>query len=137
MAVSVSGMQSPINSGLAKLIDQSSVVNGLIYSAGAFYEYVKFKSYDAVVASSSGSGDDSHACSLTGESLASFGEWSKRSEPHNESDIFSALASFPPGSVDPERLFSFGRLSKNLLQCRLKPENHARNVFINKTKAIL
>ena len=40
-------------------------------------------------------------------------------------------------SVDPERLFSLCRFSKNYLQCRLTAEHHSRNVFINKNERFL
>ena len=45
------------------------------------------------------------------------------------------MKNFRPGSVDPERLVSLGRLSKNYLQNRLSAENHSRNVFLNKNKS--
>ena len=47
------------------------------------------------------------------------------------------LKSFRPASVDPERLFSLCRFSKNYLQCRLTAEHHSRNVFINKNERFL
>ena len=52
-------------------------------------------------------------------------------------DIFAFLENFRPSSVDPERLFSLCRLSRNYLQNRLSPENHSRNVFLNKNKRFL
>ena len=55
----------------------------------------------------------------------------------DEFDIFAFLENFRPSSVDPERLFSLCRLSRNYLQNRLSPENHSRNVFLNKNKRFL
>ena len=60
-------------------------------------------------------------------------------------DLFTAthfiiedyLKSFRPASVDPERLFSLCRFSKDYLQCRLTAEHHSRNVFINKNERFL
>ena len=40
-------------------------------------------------------------------------------------------------ALNPERLFSLCRLSRNYLQNRLSPENHSRNVFLNKNKRFL
>ena len=39
-------------------------------------------------------------------------------------------------SVDAERLFSLARLSKNYLQCRMKPDVQERNVFLAKNKPL-
>ena len=47
--------------------------------------------------------------------VISFDEFVKRSRPDSEVDIISFLESFKPASVDPVRLFSYGRLTKNFL----------------------
>ena len=52
-------------------------------------------------------------------------------------DLMEFLEKVRPASVDPERLFSFCRLSEKFLQNRLSPENHSRNVFLNKNKHFL
>ena len=65
-----------------------------------------------------------------------FHDFPKGSRPDNEFCIHSILTCFQPGSIDPERLFPYGRLTKNHLQCRLLPENHHRNVFWNKNMCV-
>ena len=52
-------------------------------------------------------------------------------------DVVKNLKNFKPTSCDPERLFSFARISKNHLQNSMKPETHSRNVFLNKNKRFL
>ena len=47
------------------------------------------------------------------------------------------MQNFRGTSCDPERLFSYGRISKNFLQNRMTAENHSRNVFLNKNKSFL
>ena len=46
--------------------------------------------------------------------------------------IETYMKSFRPASVDPERLFSLCRYSKNYSQNRMTAGNHALNVFITK-----
>ena len=59
-------------------------------------------------------------------------------EPESATQVASNdHQNFRPSSVDPERLFSLCRLSRNYLQNRLSPENHSRNVFLNKNKRFL
>ena len=55
----------------------------------------------------------------------------------SEFDIIDALDGFIPANVDAERLFSWGRLSKNYLQCQMSPDNHSRNVFLNKCQHLI
>ena len=57
-----------------------------------------------------------------------------QSKPDNGFDIMAAMTNFKPASVDPERLFSYGRISKNYLQNRLSLANHDRNVFLSKNQ---
>ena len=47
------------------------------------------------------------------------------------------MITFKPASVDPERLFSLCRYSKNYLQCRMTAAHHARNVFLKKNEKFL
>ena len=42
--------------------------------------------------------------------------------------VSAVMRNLRPSTADPERLFSFGRLSKNYLQTRLTPEHHDRNL---------
>ena len=53
-------------------------------------------------------------------------------------DILTAIYdSFFPASVDPERLFTWGRLSKKYLQSKMFADTHSRNVFLNKIQLYL
>ena len=45
------------------------------------------------------------------------------------------MKNFRLDSIDPERLFSLVRLSKNYLQNRLSAENYSGIVFLNKIKS--
>ena len=71
-----------------------------------------------------------------GSEILSFQDFNSRVEK-DAFDFMEFLENFRPASVDPERLFSFCRSSKNFLQNRLSPENQSRNVFLNKNKQFL
>ena len=61
----------------------------------------------------------------------------RKFDPIHFDNIQSMSGCFEPGSIDAERLFSYGQLTKNHLQCRMLPDTHARNVFLNKNKTLL
>ena len=64
----------------------------------------------------------------------SYKDIKKQSKQDNGFDIMAAMTNFKPASVDPKRLFSYVRISKNYLQIRLSPDNHDRNVFLSKNQ---
>ena len=68
--------------------------------------------------------------------MSRFMTFSKRL-PDENFYIENYMKSFRPVSVDPERLFSLCRYSRNYLQCRMTVENHSRNVFISKNKSFM
>ena len=124
-------LQQPIKEVLRKWIDDNNVVHGLIYSRGEFYDFVVSR----MPGTESAPTTADHLYNPLG--VISFSEFVKRSRPNNKVDIISFFENFKPASVDPERLFSYGRLTKNYLQNRLTTENHSRNVFINKNMHLL
>ena len=48
-------------------------------------------------------------------------------------DPVAVMTNLKPATADPERLFSFGRFSKNYLQSGMIPSHHDRNVFLKKS----
>ena len=60
---------------------------------------------------------------------------SRRSDD-SEIIVSKEVINLKPASVDPERLFSFGRVSRSYLQTQMKPEIHNRNVFLKKNTHI-
>ena len=66
----------------------------------------------------------------------SFHDFSKRLLDENFY-IENYVKSFRPVSVDPVRLFSLRRYSRNNLQCRMTVENYRRNVIFTKNKSFL
>ena len=46
--------------------------------------------------------------------LMSYKDFIANSRPNTEFDIISAMVGFRPASIDHERLFSYGRISKNI-----------------------
>ena len=69
--------------------------------------------------------------------MVSYQQFLKQSKPDEAFDLVQALDAFRPASIDPERLFSYGRVAKNYLQNRMSPYNQDRNVFINRNSQLL
>ena len=118
---------------LAKWIDTNDVAEGLLYTRGKFYDYMKSK----IGRSDSTADAEATDHQYNTQRVISFKDFVKRSKPDDQIDLVSIVDGFKPCSDDPERLFSYGRLSKTYLQNRLTPENHSRNVFINKNASLL
>ena len=72
-----------------------------------------------------------------GPRLMSYIDLKKQSKPDNGFDIMAAMINFKPASVNPQRLFSYGRISKNDLQNQLSPANHDRNVLLSKNQHLI
>ena len=51
------------------------------------------------------------------------------SKPDEAFNLVQAIDAFRPASIDPERLFSYGRVAKKFLQNRMSPYNQDRIVF--------
>ena len=126
-------LNSPIRTVLGKWIDNNPVITALINKSGSFFETIRKFAVEPESATQVASND--HQYVAVEESL-SFAEFNNNCQL-DEFDIFAFLENFRPSSVDPERLFSLCRLSRNYLQNRLSPENHSRNVFLNKNKRFL
>ena len=121
-------MPQSIKDVFKKWIDNNVIWEAVSKKKGDFYELVK----ERLIYEETNEND--HAYNMDNE--VSFEDFSRRV---SEQDfiIEDYLKSFRPASVDPERLFSLCRFSKNYLQCRLTAEHHSRNVFINKNERFL
>ena len=124
---------SPIRTVLGKWIDNNPVITALINKSGSFFETIRKFAVEPESATQVASNDHQYVAVEEGLSFAEFNNNCQL----DEFDIFAFLENFRPSSVDPERLFSLCRLSRNYLQNRLSPENHSRNVFLNKNKRFL
>ena len=100
------------------------MVNALINNKGGFFDKVRQIALSPTLSNQQPSEDHVYV----GSEILSF---------QDVFDIMEFLENLRPASVDPEKLFSFGRLSKNFFQNRLSPENPSRNVFLNKNKHFL
>ena len=126
-------LNSPIRTVLGKWIDNNPVITALINKSGSFFETIRNFAVEPESATQVASNDHQYVAVEEGLSFAEFNNNCQL----DEFDIFAFLENFRPSSVDPERLFSLCRLSRNYLQNRLSPENHSRNVFLNKNKRFL
>ena len=113
----------PISTVFNKWIITNPIAHAIMYNEGTFYDYIKRKKTGIDVDPSD------HVYT---PQRRSYKDIKRNSVTADNFCLFTAIDSFVPGSVDPERLFSWGRLSKNWLQAQLSPENHSRNVFLNK-----
>ena len=126
--------QSSINSAIGKAtkevwtkwIAPNPIAHALLYHDGAFFDYIKRKS------NFSHRADDEHTY---GPRISSYKEFKENCI--EGFDIMDALEGFVPCNVDAERLFSWGRLSKNHLQGQMSPANHSRDVFLNTSKHLV
>ena len=66
-----------------------------------------------------------------------FNDFLSRKRPAPSLDLSSVLLNLKPTSVDSERLFSLGRLSKNHLQGRMFAQHHDRNVILIKNAHLI
>ena len=55
--------------------------------------------------------------------MVSYQEFLKQRKPDEAFDLVQALNTFCPASIDPKRLFSYGRIAQNRLQNRMSPYN--------------
>ena len=123
---------NPIRDVLSKWVDGNAIVNAIINNNGGFFDKNRQIALSPTLSNQQPSEDHVYV----GSEILSFQDFNSRVEK-DVFDIMEFLKNFRPASVDPERLFSFCRLSKNFLQNRLSPENHSRNVFLNKNKHFL
>ena len=111
-----------------KWIRPNQVADALLHGDGTFYDYIRRKKMPVVE-------DTEH--SYGAELASSYKTFKDQCQNSSEFDIIDALDGFIPANVDAERLFSWGRLSKNYLQCQMSPDNHSRNVFLNKCQHLI
>lgn len=131
LAATEAAMSSVIRDVTGKWIENNSIANALLYQRGDFYQFAK-RALTTPISHQQPS--DEHGYVSSGR--ISYKEW--KSEPsRNNFDIIGRLPNFKPCSVDVERLFSLGRLSKNYLQNRLSADNHNRNVFLSKNSSLI
>ena len=111
-----------------KWIRPNQVADALLHGDGTFYDYIRRKKMPVVE-------DTEH--SYGADASSSYKTFKDQCQNSSEFDIIDALDGFIPVNVDAERLFSWGRLSKNYLQCQMSPDNHSRNVFLNKCQHLI
>ena len=111
-----------------KWIRPNQVADALLHGDGTFYDYIRRKKMSVVE-------DTEH--SYGADANSSYKTFKDQCQNSSEFDIIDALDGFIPANVDAERLFSWGRLSKNYLQCQMSPDNHSRNVFLNKCQHLI
>ena len=111
-----------------KWIRPNQVADALLHGDGTFYDYIRRKKVPVVE-------DTEH--SYGADASSSYKTFKDQCQNSSEFDIIDALDGFIPANVDAERLFSWGRLSKNYLQCQMSADNHSRNVFLNKCQHLI
>ena len=141
-------LTGPITEVLNKHVEVNPVVIALIENTGPFYNFLKTKlemSQAAKRRREEAEGGNpvpstDHRYTAGSSSTMSLMAFKKNKKVNTKTGGFTVSAvmrNLRPSTADPERLFSFGRLSKNYLQTRLTPEHHDRNVFLNKNSHIL
>ena len=77
--------------------------------------------------------EDEHNYDATMSTSLTFAAFRRRSKPTNAVIVENVVENLKPGSYDPERLFSFARLTRNHLQTRMSHlQAHDRNVSLHK-----
>ena len=109
-------------------LTDNPIVEALIRKRGGFFHMMK----DRLLYE--GNAENEPLYNL--DNIISFEDFSKK-VTEEVFRIENYMKSFRPASVDPERLFSLCRCSKNYLQNRMTAENHARNVLITKNTQFL
>ena len=94
---------------------------------GEFHDYIRHKMVPNI-------DGGEHGYTNTESSYKSFKD---RKQQSRGLDNLNALDGFVSSNVDAERLFSWGRLSKNYLQGQMSPASHSRNVFLNTFQHLL
>ena len=114
---------------LKKRIDKNDNAQALLYKSGPFYDLMKerIQGEQTPVLSAD------HQYSVC-NSIPSYSKFSVASDSETLI-VLDFMKVFCPGSIDPERLFSLGRLGRNYLPNRLSEENHSRSVVLNKNKS--
>ena len=108
---------------LTKWLTDNPIVEALIRKRGNFFDMMK----DRLIYE--GYAENEHLYNLDNE--ITFEDFSEK-VTETDCRVENYMKSFQPASVDPERLFSLCRISKNFLQNLMTAENHARIVFITK-----
>ena len=131
--VEKSAVTSAIRPVVEKWLDGNAISNALLHNRGEFFQYVKSKFMATTVNQRS---TDDHGYVST--SHISYNE--RKTQPFwINFNILKVLPNFKPCSVDVERLFLLGRISKIFLQSKLSTSSHShnRNVFLNKNHHFL
>ena len=115
---------SKLQNRLILLYQSLPLATVILFRNGPFYEFVKQTCRPE---------PEQITTVISGQDLENQLNHSESNE-ESDFDILPYLTNFKPSSVDAERLFSLGRLSKNYLQSRMSPQTHERNVFIAKNK---
>ena len=124
----VQKMNVEVKAVLTKWLTDNPIVEALIRKRGDFFDMME----DRLICE--GYAENDHLYNLDND--ITFEDFSKK-VTEEDFRIENYMKSFRPASVDPERLFSLCRYSKNYLQNRMTAENHARNVFITKNTQFL
>ena len=131
----------PSSSLLEKHVDGNDLIRGLIFNVVPFYRFVRTKimacreDEQRLEASSSHrqEPEDEHNYDATVSTPLTFAAFKRRSKSINAVIVKNVVENLKPGNYDPERLFSFARLSKNHLQTRMSHlQAHDRNVSLQK-----
>ena len=93
-----------------------------MHEHGRFYDYIKSK-----VSSQSNNSASTSDHGYAPQTL-SYQLFLKQSKPDEAFDLVQALDAFRPASIDPERVFFYGRVAKNYLQNRLSSYNQQKYV---------
>ena len=124
----VQKMNIEVKAVLTKWLTDNPIVEALIRKRGDFCDMMK----DRLIYEENA--EIEHLYNLDND--ITFEDFSKK-VTEEDFRIENNMKSFRPATVDPERLFSLCRYSKNYLQNRMTAENHARNVFITKNTQFL
>ena len=116
-----------IKSAWGKWILPNMIAKALLYADGEFHDYIRHKMVPNI-------DGGEHGYTNTESSYKSFKD---RKQQSTGLDNLDALDGFVSSNVDAERLFSWGRLSKNYLQGQMSPASHSRNVFLNECQHLL
>ena len=107
----------PFSSLLEKHVDGYDVIRGLIHNEGSFYRFVRTKLMTSrederrSEASSSHRQEpaDEHNYDATMSTPLTFAAFKRRSKPTDALIVKNNVMNLKSGSIDPERLLSFGR----------------------------
>ena len=149
LAAQDDSLNGSITQVLEKHVSNNAVIHALTHEEGPFYNFVQTKLATAKSIKKRRDDQDKNEnlSSLPTHGLLdhtytpvavmpqkpmTFNDFLSRKRPAPSLDLSSVLLNLKPTSVDPERSFSLGRLSKNHLQGRMSAQQHDRNVFLKK-----